>query len=141
MDQLKALAPCRVLGLCFLLIAMLAIGCKLRNGNVSGTVKFDGKPLTSGTVTFFDEKNQALASSINPDGSFSISSVRPGRAKIAIAVPLPISFDSPAFSGISIMPPKADGPKIPDKYLNADTSGLTCNVRGGDQVFDIEMAP
>ena len=121
-----------------LLAAIVAGGCKPRTGNVSGTVKFDGKPLPAGTITFFDEKNGAFSSAIEADGSYSVTGVRAGRAKIAVAVPLSIPFES---SGIKIAPPMVDVPKIPDKYLGAETSGLVCNVRGGDQAHDIELAP
>ena len=131
----------RMLGGCLLLATMMAGGCKPRTGNVSGTVKFDGKPLPGGTITFFDEKNGAFSSAIETDGSYSVTGVRAGRARIAVAVPLPIPFESSSMPGIKITPPTIDVPKIPDKYLSAEKSGLVCNVRGGDQPFDIDLSP
>ena len=131
----------RMLGGSLLLAAIVAGGCKPRTGNVSGTVKFEGKPLPGGTITFFDEKNGAFSSAIETDGSYSVTGVRAGRARIAVAVPLPIPFESSSMPGIKITPPTVDVPKIPDKYLSAEKSGLVCNVLGGDQAFDIELTP
>jgi|SRR5579864_4424398 len=137
--QLQVL--CRTLSGGLLLLAVVAGGCKPRTGNVSGTVKFDGKPLPGGTITFFDDKNGAFSSAIEADGSYSVTGVRAGRARIAVAVPLSIPFESSSMPGIRIEPPKFDVPKIPDKYLGAETSGLACDVRGGDQAHDVELMP
>jgi hypothetical protein len=131
----------RMLGGCLLLAAIIAGGCKPRIGNVSGTVKFDGKPLPGGTITFFDEKNGAFSSAIEANGSYSVTGVRSGRARIAVAVPMPIPIESSSMPGIKITPPTVDVPKIPDKYHSAEKSGLVCDVRGGDQAFDVELTP
>ena len=131
----------RMLGGSLLLAAIVAGGCKPRTGNVSGTVKFDGKPLPGGTITFFDEKNGAFSSAIEADGSYSVAGVRAGRAKIAVAVPLPIPFESSSMPGIKITLPTINVPKIPDRYLGAETSGLICDVHSGNQSFDIELSP
>jgi len=123
------------------LVLVMLTGCHGKSpGNVSGTVKFDGKPLTAGTITFFDEKNRATSSQINADGTYEVHGVWAGQAKIAVAVPLAIAFDSASVPGAK---PMQFGPKnvpvLPAKYLDAETSGLTCDVRGGDQVHDIEL--
>ncbi|HEV3146479.1 MAG TPA: carboxypeptidase-like regulatory domain-containing protein [Gemmataceae bacterium] len=124
-----------------LLLAMLAAGCHERTGNVSGTVKFDGKPLTAGTVTFYDQKNGAFSSPINADGSYSVTGVRTGRAKITVALPMQFNFESSFMPGVKMTPPKVDVPPVPEKYFSAATSGLTYDVRGADQVYDIELTP
>ena len=139
--RIDARSARRAAGAGLLLLVMLVAGCKPRVGNVSGIVKFDGKPLTTGTVTFFDEKNGAFSSPINPDGTYSVSGVRTGRAKIAVAVPLQFSFESSFVPGFKMTPPKVDVPPVPEKYLSADTSGLTFDVHSGDQMYDIELSP
>jgi hypothetical protein len=124
------------------LTALLA-GCGRGTGNVSGTVKYNGQVLTAGTITFYDPDNRASSSPIKPDGSYAVRDVRTGRAKIAIAVPLPISFAGPSIPGAEDKKahPAVQLPSIPAKYLDADQSGLTFEVRRGEQTHNIDLAP
>jgi hypothetical protein len=75
-------------GLFVLSLGLLAAGCGSGNGNVSGKVLYQGKPLTTGAVTFFPSSGAgAFISRIEQDGSYRVEKVPVGNAKIAIHIP------------------------------------------------------
>src|SRR5262249_17381525 len=53
---------------------------------VSGVVKYRGKPVTDATILFYDSKNEVAKGLIGPDGSYTVKDVNSGPAKIALAV-------------------------------------------------------
>ena len=136
---MKRAGPC--LGAVVLMV--LAAGCSRGTGNVSGTVKFKGKALPAGTITFYDEANGAASSPINPDGSYSVSKVATGTARITVAVPMPIYLTAPGKSDVKGDLPAAakQTPSIPPRYYDPAKSGLTCEVVRGDQQHDFDLQP
>src|SRR5262249_17810057 len=123
----------------WLLVALLVAGCAPGWGNVSGTVTFQGKPLTTGTIIFYDAANGAPSAEIQPDGKYTVSHVRAGKAKIAIVMPMDIPFM--AFGGAP--PPKTAEsgkvPPVPPKYADREQSGLTYEVKAGNNTHDIKL--
>src|SRR5262245_19105480 len=75
-----------------LFLTALAAGCSPRFGDVSGKVTFQGRPLTTGTITFYDQANGVTSSPIRVDGTYAVHKVRAGSVKIAVAMPTAISF-------------------------------------------------
>src|SRR5579875_1258947 len=72
--------------LCLLLLplSVLAVGCS-SEGTVSGTVSHKGEPLKGGTITFYPEKGTGnYQSGIGKDGTYSVSKLPPGPAKISV---------------------------------------------------------
>jgi hypothetical protein len=130
-------------GLGAVVLMVLAAGCSRGTGNVSGTVKFKGKPLPAGTISFYDEVNGVASSPIDPDGSYSVSKVAAGTARITVAVPMPIRFVSPGMSDVKAdLPAEAKRtPSIPTRYYDPAQSGLTCEVVRGDQTQDFDLQP
>lgn len=130
-------------GLGAVVLMVLAAGCSRGTGNVSGTVKFKGKPLPGGTISFYDEVNGVASSPINPDGSYSVSKVATGTARITVAVPMPIRFASPGMSEAKEDLPAVvkQTPSIPARYYDPAKSGLTCVVVRGDQTQDFDLQP
>src|SRR4051794_4310897 len=94
-----------------LVLAVLAAGCGRKAGNVSGTVKFNDKPLTAGTITFYDRDDRPTSSPISATGTYSVTGVASGKVKVAIAVPLPISFAG--LGGKATPTAQASTPTIP----------------------------
>lgn len=105
-------------------------GCAPGRGDISGVVYFKNKPLDGGMITFYDEHNGAASSSIKADGSYEVTDVATGTAKIAVATPLPIRM-----TGI----PMAKTTPIPPKYADREKSGLTCSVSRGKQEHKVEL--
>jgi hypothetical protein len=142
---------------------LVAAGCS-RTGKVSGKVTYKGQTLKAGTVQFFPEgKGGDYSSPIKEDGSYSISKIPPGPAKIAV-----VSSTTNPLAG---MPPMARGPgakgmkqaeeqmkkskegggtgaspfeakqgvSVPAMYGDPEKSGLKVDVTSGSQPFDIKI--
>jgi hypothetical protein len=119
------------------LVALFLAGCG-GQGDISGTVTYKGAPLSGGTVVFFDSRNGTANSPIGPDGSYNITSVPTGEARIAVFPPTDIRF---GFGEHDPPPKKTDAKRIdlPTKYNDPGTSGLTYRVRRGPQEHAIAL--
>lgn len=125
-----------------LLTVLLLSGCGEAATKVSGKVSYRGKPLNSGTITFFCKDNQVVRScQIGPDGGYAIDNVPIGNAKITVSVPPP----PPKMSAeVAKMAPSGDEPPpkpvlVPTKYGDPEKSGLTYQVQKGSQPHDIDL--
>jgi hypothetical protein len=153
-------ACCRFAALLSLLscLAWLA-GCggSSAHGKVSGKVLYNDKPVTGGTVTFrpADTAENAVFAQIDANGNYS-ASVPVGPVKIAVnnkdLEPLEIKKSPrPTFpKGTTpatekedprVNPQKPPGTyvKIPEKYNQVESSGLTYTVKSKSQNFDIKL--
>src|SRR5207245_1678259 len=78
----------RCLPLGLLLLAAVGGGCKppaVETAAVSGTVKFKGKPLPGGRVTFVADKGGTSASAvIEENGSYKVAGVPVGTVHITV---------------------------------------------------------
>jgi hypothetical protein len=115
---------------CFLVVLTALTGCA-GQGDVSGVVKYQGKPLTAGTISFYDEGRGVWSGAIATDGSYSIKGVPIGKAKIAVTTPMAISMPGG--------PPPAKSVQIPEKYSDPTKSNLAYQVRGGQQEYDVVL--
>jgi len=130
-------------------IALLLIGhsgCSERNSkmaSVEGVVRVNGKPLSSGRVVFQAKLSGVNAQAeIGPDGTFTLATrgvdgAMIGEHQVAIIA---------AEKGVGGRPdPKAGRQTlkwlVPEKYLATGTSGLTYEVKAGENhpEFDIDM--
>jgi hypothetical protein len=118
---------------CFLLaLAWCGCGPSARPGQLTGKVRFRGSVMPSGTVTFLGADGKSLSAVIAQDGTYVVSGVAPGVAKISV------EYHTRAPRGLGGGPGTID---LPRHYANPETSGLTCEVSGGPQTFDIELKP
>src|SRR5437660_444840 len=96
--------PLASLGVLFLLSLMA--GCS-SPGTITGKVKYQGRPLTGGTVLFASTQGRGSQTArIGEDGSYTIEKMPPGPAKIAVET---ASAQPPA--GIAVPPPNMQPPK------------------------------
>lgn len=119
----------------FAMILALTAGCG-KNCSVSGRVTYpDGTPLTFGEVAFETETFYAKGP-IDSNGYFKMGSSNPGDGvpkgtyKVYIQN---VMIPQEIFSAGPNRPPKLIFPKelpIDKKFMNAATSGLTCEVKG-----------
>jgi hypothetical protein len=123
----------------WLLVALLAAGCAPGWGNVSGTVTYQGKQLTTGTIIFYDAANGAPSAEIKPDGTYTVSHVRAGTAKIAIVMPMDIPFMGFGGPAPAKTPEPGKVPTLPAKYADREQSGLTCEVKAGNNTHDVKL--
>src|SRR5439155_8521848 len=100
-----------------------------------------------GSVQFISATGLALVGEIATDGSgkYSVADVPAGKAQLSITCQDPKYADfmkqlSASARDKSIPRPKGSPDQfnlIPGKYFDPSTSGLTCDVKGGAQTFDI----
>jgi hypothetical protein len=136
-----------------LVLALVATGCAPGTGSLSGTVSFKGQPLPGGLVVVASADGRVAEGKIAEDGAYSIADAPTGELKVKVVT-------QPAISGMGSPNPMARGvhrepgsrPEpfaplgkyvaIPDRYRNADRSGLTCTVLKGQQnKYDIPLTP
>lgn len=148
-------------------LLLLAVGCGGKEGSVSGKVTYKGEALKSGTVAFYPEgKGGSFTGGIKPDGSYLITKVPPGAAKITVVTG---STKAPTAGEMKQMgrgaqaaqkgmenaksrlkenaPPGAPvgssssepAVAVPEKYNDPEKSGLTVTVTGGKQTHDIKI--
>ena len=90
----------------------------------------DGTAITAGNVLLMMEDGHAASSPIGADGTYA-TECRPGKYKVAVSPP-------------ELIDPLAGGGKaarvtIPNRFQDLGTSGLTVEVKAGDNTFDISM--
>ena len=138
-----------------LVLATIGSGCgnadpgKPKLGKVNGKVTYNGKPVTSGTVTFTPEATkggatgQGALGQISADGSYDLTTFDTGDGAIlGQHIVTVVSYSDPNYGK-----PKPDGtydyklpkPAIPEKYTKVDQSPLRCTVEEGSKTFAIEM--
>ncbi|MFM7244363.1 MAG: hypothetical protein ACKO40_09355 [Planctomycetaceae bacterium] len=125
--------PCRpVAFLCAAASCLALAGCQ-RIGDVSGTVRVDGKPV-NGVIVVFDPGTKDAPRGVattGGEGGYTIRRLGPG-AKLGVpvgtyAVKVMADADNP------------NAPKIPPKYARGEA--LSCDVKPGTaNVFDIEIS-
>ena len=140
----RALPRCRfgrVMGIG--LLALVAAGCQSK-GDVSGKVTYKKKPLVFGTVVFEGSDGMLRQGRIERDGSYSVTGVATGEAKVAVSSLNPKSSDFQLLQREDgpKPPPRPDYPgwfPIPDRYDAPYKSGLRYTIKGGANTINIEL--
>lgn len=130
--------------LCLVLTVLVTgLGCNRSSdgpiGQISGTVTYEGRPVSEGMVCFSSGANGVFINvPLQEDGTYVVI-----RAK---GQGLPVGNYL-----VTVIPPPPDGPmvpgkvpqkypNIPQKYRNPKTSGLSFAVEEKDNRFDIQMS-
>jgi hypothetical protein len=141
-----------------LLLLLLAAGCA-GSGTVSGKVSYQGETLGGGTVLFVSPGQKSVKSPIAPDGTYTIANIPTGTVHIAVETASARPVDPDAMRmGIPQIPPGANLPpeaansiykgpsgntgkyvEIPNQYADPEKAGLTLDVKGGNQEYNIEL--
>jgi|YNPNPStandDraft_1061719.scaffolds.fasta_scaffold03983_7 hypothetical protein len=121
---------------------MPLVGCTRSQGPkplaVSGTVTFQGAPVTEGKVTFEDPKTgYSGAADLNAEGQFS-AMVPAGHYKVTVTPPMVEVGGTPDTPGEMTF---KDVPNIPRKYWTANTSPLECEVSQAGQKVSFDLTP
>jgi hypothetical protein len=122
-------------------------GCGPSKASITGTVTISGQPLPSGTITFTsDAGTKPVKGSAITDGKYTITDFPAGPAKVSVVTTPPPSGAGVPPPGVAAMPlpagagtPPGKYVPIPLKYSNPDKSGLTYEVKGGEQTKDFEL--
>jgi hypothetical protein len=111
---------------------------------VGGTVTYNGKKLTMGTITFVspDGKKKGFTN-ISTDGTYKLVEPPLGQVKVGILVkPPPKAPESKNATKATIGDPPAislDPVLIPAVYADPNKSGLSTELKSGANTYDIEL--
>lgn len=115
----------------------------------TGVITFEGQPLKNAMVVFAPDGGERLATGrTNEDGEFELFTFSPGDGAVigkhqvsvvAREEPVPTSGGGSSMAG-GPSAPKQTKAVIPQKYLDAGTSGLAAEVTdGGDNYFEFDL--
>jgi hypothetical protein len=133
-------------------VLLLAAGCGEPKGNVSGQVRYEGKPLPDGKITFLCEGgSKPVVSAHIQDGKYEVKGAAAGPVKITVATYPPGQQVAPPPGMGGMKPPERQPPApaprpdsywpIPRRYSQFDQSNLDYIVKPGHQVHDIDLTP
>lgn len=113
-------------------------------GELTGTITLNDKPLTSGVICLNDEDDgDAALGTIGPDGKFTVlyklsPKIPSGRYKVTVAPAPPATSPSP--EELMKNPGKYQAPNpIPEKYRTPVTTDLTVEVLEGQNTVDLKL--
>lgn len=124
------------------LLVCLLFGCGAAGSKtaiVKGTVTFKGKPVPNGTVTFVPASGHHATGEIRPDGSYTLTSFRPGDGavpgtyKVIVVAMQDMTGRLP--EDRTPLPP----PIVPNKYTSIATTDLTVEVKEGENQIDLPL--
>ena len=128
-------------------VCLVLAGCgskRLPVAPVEGTVLYQGKPLTSGSVTFLSASGPVAVGEIRNDGAFRLSTYAGGDGAVLGAHQVAISsFREPTAEEKAKAAGTENGaqpvPSIPQRYLNPATSKLIAEVKAKNEPFRFEL--
>ena len=132
-----------VFGVLLLGVALIASGCGQkfpRTAIVRGKVTYKGKPVPNGTVNFVPVAGKDASGEIQPDGSYTLTSYRPGDG----AIPGKYSVVIVAMQDNSTRLPEDRSPLpppiVPVKYTSLATSDLKAEVEDKENTINFDLA-
>jgi hypothetical protein len=149
-------SPCpavilRIAGASLVAFVLSALtGCGAAKGTITGEVKYNGKALSAGQVTFYSESDgkQVQAAGIK-GGFYTIADFPAGPVRITVQTFPPPTKDVKLSKELAIVPPGAslddlsrprgEFVRIPPTYAKAASTDLRYTVTAGQQTHDIEL--
>jgi hypothetical protein len=122
------------------MLTLVLVGCTTGppTGTVSGSVKYNGVALNSGSVMFMSPDKRTVSATILSDGTYKATDVPTGSTKVGVAVQAQSEGSQPdpvGGKGKGITPIA-----IPKKYADPETSDLKLDVKAGaNPPFDINI--
>jgi hypothetical protein len=131
--------------------SLFSVGCGQGQGTVTGTVKFQDKPLAFGSVVIRGPDGIPRTAHISPGGTYTMPDIPCGAAKLAVYCPDPAEqddlleqekakFQKGLAKTLDRKVLDIDRTKwfaIPSEYGDFDKSGLFFEVKKGSNTFDI----
>ena len=132
------LCPSRLLSLVLCLAALTLLGCSGSNDKntavVRGKITYKGAPVTKGTITFVpDVMGTSAYGAINPDGTYSLSTYEKDDGAVVGMHKVSITSKEEQTNFEANAPPTDGKWLIPGKYFLEASSGLTANVKAGQE--------
>jgi hypothetical protein len=132
------------IGAVAIVVTLIAPGCS-RSGpehaQVTGTVRYNGNPVTKGTITFqtSDPKGTNATGTIGPDGKYTLQTEESGDGALLGEYRVAIFARDDAV--LDYIPTKPVPPKrlVPEKYESPDTSELKATVKSGRNEIPFDL--
>ena len=118
---------------------------------VSGKVRWQGKPVTEGTITFYSSTGQMASGPIAADGLYILTTKEkgdgavPGSHSVTISArkvtggaPMPKTIEDEVRIDAGLKPVKVTW-LVPEKYSQSRTSPLKREVQQGENVIDFDL--
>jgi hypothetical protein len=136
--------------------AVLSVaGCSGGTTDVSGKVSYNGKPVVFGTVQIIGSDGLPKSGAIQPDGTFRVSGVKVGSAKVTVSSPPPPGSSAaaprakvgreaeeerrPADADTPVSPEVAKGWfALPEKYSDPSKTDLAVEIKAR-QALEIDL--
>lgn len=135
----------RALGLAAVLLGGTGCGgSRPPMARVSGVVRVDGKPLSTGRVTFWPSSGRSAAGWIEEDGSFVLGTFTEddgafvGRHRVTVTPATRTPSGPPDFDRDGTPQGWPRSP-IQPRYSNPEASGLHYDIRPGSNRFEIDL--
>ena len=131
---MRVSVPCLARGLLGFLV--LTAGCTAEKpiASVTGTVTYNGKPQTAGSVNFLSSTGSAGQALLDGSGGYKIDGpLDPGDYRVYLLAPVP----EQRAPGTKTPPPPKLG--VAAKFLNPATSGVKVTLKPGQNEIPIEM--
>jgi hypothetical protein len=132
-------------GLLALLLCATLTGCGANRAEVTGTVRYNGKPLPYGTIQFLGSDGVPCSGPIQPDGTYSVQ-VPAGPAQVIVSCVDEARLNQftaqmASGRGRAAPPPRSaqSFSLIPQRYADWNSSGLTLSVEHGKNVQDFAL--
>jgi hypothetical protein len=134
-------------------VALLALaGCGGGATDVTGTVTYQGKPVVFGTVQVIGSDGLPKSGPIQPDGTFKVSGVKLGPAKVTVSSPKPPGSASAPRRGGRDQDDEDRRPvetpaspaviaawvQLPEKYGDPEKTDLKVDIKSG-QPLDLDL--
>lgn len=137
-----------------LLVGLAAAGCGGGTADLSGTVRYNGKPVVYGTVVVLGPDGSTHNGAIQPDGTYRVADIAAGAVKVMVSSPPPPGVKGGRKAGgrdaiddeRGPPPDEAVSPevvkgwvKLPDKYSVPEQTDLTLTLKPGPNAQDLEL--
>ncbi len=135
----------------FALSVFAVTGCGSGKADVTGTVKYDGKLVTHGTVVFVDKSNLTHGADIQSDGTYSLAGIPAGEVRMYVYDRTPgttTGGSRPDTAGggrrgaVATTGANAERPPasvLPEKYGDVTTAGLTTTLKSGKNDYNFDL--
>lgn len=138
LQQLLRRPPGWLIVLCacgLLLSGCQPAGPKREMATVSGNVTLNGEPLDGGRVIFAHVEGPGAVADIKQDGTYTVEAAV-GQTAVCIDHRAPSEPPEELAGGLLGMLGKS---LVPEKYVDAKSSGLSLDVKSGKNEFNIDM--
>jgi hypothetical protein len=148
----------RIVLVALVVSVIAAAGCGPARSRVHGTVRYKGKPLNAGMITFLAPDNQNYRADIGPDGTYEVAGVARGKVRVSVLVeqPRPMPRPDPVKGADSFAGKEAKGDdeaklsrqptmrpssavQIPAMYGDPNSSGLSFDLKEPSQEFSPDL--